>query len=150
MYLTRILEEGSAQTGTGWLVWVALVIFFLMVFLGWWASNKGLLNKEEEPQHVEHGHAQSAGAAHAHSTNKLTSLVGISPKVVRVLSGVGITTFAGLADVDYGKLKSALGAAGYKYMDPSGWIDQARLVVKGDTAGLKKLQASLKGGRKVT
>jgi hypothetical protein len=34
-------------------------------------------------------------------------------------------------------------------MDPAGWIEQADLAAKGDTEGLKKLQDSLKGGRKV-
>jgi len=46
-------------------------------------------------------------------------------------------------------LKTTLDAAGYKYMDLAGWIDQDVLAAKGDMDGLKKFQDSLKGGRKV-
>ncbi len=165
MYLTHVLEEGSAQGGIGWMVWIALAIFFLMVFLGWWVSNKGLLKKEEEPRAVEHGdhaahaqhveqvervqHIEPAVIAQKSAVDDLTILEGIGPKVARVLAGMGITTFADLALADYAKIKAGLYAAGYKYMDPAGWIEQAALAAKGDMEGLKKLQDSLKGGRKV-
>jgi hypothetical protein len=33
-------------------------------------------------------------------------------------------------------------------MDPTGWIEQARLAARGDMEGLKKMQAELKGGRR--
>ena len=154
MYSIRLLEEGGAQGGIGWLVWVALAIFFIMVILGWLASSKGWLKKEEEPQPVAHGHdehadAQPAHAEHTSEPDNLTHLEGIGPKVAGVLAGIGITTFKALAHADYAKVKAALDAAGYKYMDPAGWIEQADLYVKGDTEGLKKLQDSLKGGRKI-
>jgi len=154
MYLTRMFQEGSTQGGIGWLVWVALIIFFLMVVLGWLASSRGWLKKEAEPQPVGHGHADEHGhaavaAPAVAASDDLTTLEGIGPKVARLLAGMGITTFSGLASADRGQLRSALDAAGYKYMDPAGWIDQAALAAKGDAAGLKTLQDSLKGGRKV-
>jgi len=64
------------------------------------------------------------------------------------LSGINISTFEDLAKADYDKVKTALDAAGYKYMDPAGWIEQAALASKGDIEGLQKLQEALKGGRK--
>jgi hypothetical protein len=36
-----------------------------------------------------------------------------------------------------------------QYMNPEGWIQQAKLAAQGDTEGLAKLQDELKGGRKV-
>jgi len=52
MNTIRILEEG----GVGGYVWVALVIFFLMVFLGWLVASKGWLKKEEEPTYTDQSH----------------------------------------------------------------------------------------------
>jgi hypothetical protein len=141
-----MFEEGGTQPGVNGQVLIALLVFFLvfflMVVLGAWVAGKGLLTQEEEPR--------SAGPAHAASAfDDLTTLEGIGPKVVKVLASQGITSFAALASADPARLKTALGAAGYKYMDPAGWIEQAALAAKGDQAGLKKLQASLKGGRKL-
>jgi hypothetical protein len=35
-----------------------------------------------------------------------------------------------------------------RYMNPAGWIEQAKLAASGDMEGLKKLQAELQGGRR--
>jgi len=158
MYTVRLLQEGGTQGGISWLVWIVLIVFLLMVFLGWLVASKGWLKKEEEPKHAEHGHEESevpaliessSATVKASTVDDLTELEGIGPKVAKVLAGIGITTFESLAKADYDKLRVALDAAGYKYMDPAGWIEQAALAAKGDTEGLKKLQDSLKGGRKV-
>jgi predicted flap endonuclease-1-like 5' DNA nuclease len=154
MYSMRILEEGGEQLGIGGYVWVALLIFFLMVFLGWLVASKGWLKKEEEASHQPHdtNHHQEAAvksSAHHSAKDDLTILEGIGPKVAKVLTENGISTFAELATADKAKLRSLLDAAGYKYMEPAGWIDQAALAAKGDSEGLAKLQATLKGGRKV-
>jgi predicted flap endonuclease-1-like 5' DNA nuclease len=157
MHTIRILEEGSTSGEIGMYVWVALIIFFLMVFLGWLVASKGWLKKQDEPVAVDHGHdlpeeehLQDAGTRSAVLSMKddLTTLEGIGPKVAGVLAGLGVTTFDELAKADYDSLKAALVSAGYQYMDPSGWKDQAVLAAKGDFDGLKKLQDSLKGGRK--
>jgi predicted flap endonuclease-1-like 5' DNA nuclease len=157
MHTVRLLQEGGTQVDLGWLVWIVLIVFLLMVFLGWLAANKGWLKKEAEPKHVEHGHEEPAAPASVESkpaalknsvVDDLTVLEGIGPKVAKLLAGIDISTFASLATADYYKVKAALDAAGYKYMDPSGWIEQAALAAKGDTEGLKKLQDALKGGRK--
>jgi predicted flap endonuclease-1-like 5' DNA nuclease len=171
MYSIALFAEGGGEGGIGWMVWVALVIFFVMVFLGWWVASKGWLKKEEEPvhdAHEEHGHehtAQEAEHTHAEAVSfslkpapveapssapdDLTTLEGIGPKVAKLLEGIGITTFAQLAEADLAKLRETLDGAGYTYMEPAGWVEQAALAAKGDAEGLQKLQDSLKGGRKV-
>jgi predicted flap endonuclease-1-like 5' DNA nuclease len=178
MYAIHLLQEGTQQGGIGGYVWVALVIFFLMVFLGWLVASKGWLKKDEEPAPAVHGHDEHEAGHHADAApsqavtaeapasakhieaavesapaspaaaDDLTTLEGIGPKVAKVLGGIGITTFEGLANAEYTKVKSALDGAGYKYMDPAGWMEQAALASKGDMDGLKKLQDALKGGRK--
>lgn len=152
MFAVRILEAGAEETGLGWLVWVALAVFLLMVFLGWLVVSKGWLKKEEEPVVETHSHAEERGDDHAESApvDNLVSLEGIGPKVAQLLAGIGITSFAGLAEADLGKLRKVLDGAGYKYMEPAGWVDQAKLAAKGDAEGLKKLQETLKGGRKAS
>jgi predicted flap endonuclease-1-like 5' DNA nuclease len=154
MYTIRFLEEGGPQSSISWLVWVVLIVFLLMVFLGWLVASKGWLKKEEEPQHVEHDHDEHASVesqpapVKSSTPDDLTQLEGIGPKVAQVLAGIGIITFEDLAKADPVQLRSALDAAGYKYMEPAGWIEQAAFAAKGDTEGLRNLQDSLKGGRK--
>jgi predicted flap endonuclease-1-like 5' DNA nuclease len=77
-----------------------------------------------------------------------TRLEGIGPKVNQVLKNAGITTFARLAAADASILREALDAAGYRYMDPSGWVEQAKLAAVGKFDELKELQSRLKAGRK--
>jgi predicted flap endonuclease-1-like 5' DNA nuclease len=79
----------------------------------------------------------------------LTRLEGIGPKVNQVLKKAGITTFAQLANAGIPKVREALDAAGYRFMDPAGWIEQAKLAAEGKFEELKELQSRLKGGRKV-
>jgi predicted flap endonuclease-1-like 5' DNA nuclease len=157
MYAVHLLQEGGTQSGISWLVWVVLIVFLLMVFLGWLVASKGWLKKEEEPKRDENGHEKLVEPAlvggksvsvKALAADDLTELEGIGPKVAKVLAGIDISTFESLANADYDKVKTALDTAGYKYMDPTGWIEQAALAAKGDTEELKKLQNSLKGGRK--
>jgi hypothetical protein len=55
MLYSILLSEAVAEGGgIGWMVWVALAIFLVMVFLGWLVSSKGWLRKEEEPVQVHH------------------------------------------------------------------------------------------------
>lgn len=160
MYTIRLLQEGDAQGGGVWFVLAVLAVFFVMVLLGWLASSKGWLKKEAELQpetHAAHGghevhethETHEAHAPVSAAADDLTTLEGIGPKVAKVLAGIGITSFASLAKADLGALRTALDAAGYKYMEPAGWVEQAALAAKGDFENLKKLQNSLKGGRKV-
>jgi large subunit ribosomal protein L17 len=67
-----------------------------------------------------------------------------------VLNEAGIATFADLANAETDRVQQALNAAGMRYMNPAGWIEQAKLAARGDIEGLKKLQEELQGGRKVS
>ena len=134
-----LLSEGSgADTSLSWLLWVALAFFALMVVVGWLTSrNKG---SKPEIQHETHEEKKSA--------DDLTVLEGIGPKVAKVLNGIGIVSFVDLAGAEAAKVQETLNAAGMQYMNPDGWIEQAKLAAAGDTEGLAKLQDELKGGRR--
>ena len=77
----------------------------------------------------------------------LTQLEGIGPKVAKVLASIGITTFRALATADYDQVKQALVNAGWPYMDPAGWIEQAKLAAEGRWEELALLRDRMKGGR---
>ena len=140
-----LLQE-SANTDLSWLLWVVLVFFVLMVVVGWLVSR----NKGSQPV-VEHGaHGESEmPATQEKMEDDLTKLEGIGPKVAKVLNGIGIMSFADLASADAAKVQETLNASGMQYMNPEGWIEQAKLAAAGDMEGLAKLQDELKGGRKV-
>lgn len=53
MYAIRLLEEGGDLGGVGGYVWVALALFFVMVFIGWLASSNGWLTKAEPIAHSD-------------------------------------------------------------------------------------------------
>lgn len=82
------------------------------------------------------------------AADDLVKIEGIGPKVAKVLSEAGITTFAKLAESTVGDIQGILTEAGLKMMNPETWIDQAKLAAAGDWKALEKLQAKLVGGRK--
>ena len=79
----------------------------------------------------------------------LVRIEGIGPKVAQALNAAGILTFAALAESNVEDIQKIVTEAGLKMMSPEGWIDQAKLAAAGDWKGFEKLQAKLKGGRKV-
>jgi large subunit ribosomal protein L17 len=143
MFTIRMLEE-STQSNVTWLLWVALGFFAVMVVVGWLVSRNKKQAAEPVHEHQEEHHEEHT----SHAEDDLTVLEGIGPKVAKVLKEAGITTFAALAKADAAKVQEILKAAGLQMMNPAGWIEQAELAAKGDTEGLKKLQAELKGGRR--
>ena len=155
MLAMQVLAAGAEEPGLVWLVWVVLAVFVLMVFLGWLVWSKGWLKQEEEVHHDAHAHADHEHVEHEEpavdtesaAPDDLTTLEGIGPKVAKLLADNGIPTFAALAEADLDKLRELLAGAGYQYMEPSGWVDQAKLAAAGDAEGLQKLQDELKGGR---
>lgn len=149
MLAFRIFEAGAEEGGLGWLVWVVLAVFLLMVFLGWLVVSKGWLKQEEEIAPEQHElDVHDPVEVYPAQADDLTTIEGVGPKVAELLAGIGVTTFASLAEADLARLREVLDSAGYKYMEPAGWIEQAKLAAKGDHAGLQKLQDELKGGRK--
>ena len=143
MYTIGLLSESAPETNITWLLWVALGFFAIMVLVGWLVSRKK--KPEEEQAHVSHDQPHADAQA---EPDDLTKLEGIGPKVADILAKAGIHTFAGLVEAGAEKVNTILGAAGLRMMDSAGWIDQAKLAVKGDWDGLQKLQAELKGGRR--
>ncbi|MEW6240363.1 MAG: helix-hairpin-helix domain-containing protein [Chloroflexota bacterium] len=135
MLALHLFSEEGPNTELGWLLWVALGFFFLMVVVGWLVS-RGKAAPET-------GHAHEAKK----SADDLTVIEGIGPKVAKVLNEAGIASFSDLANAPASEVQNALDAAGLQMMDPSGWIEQAKLAARGDMEGLKKMQAELKGGR---
>lgn len=85
----------------------------------------------------------------ASKKDDLKKIEGIGPKIAEHLQNAGIKTFAALSKASVSKLNGILEKAGprYKMHVPTSWPKQAALAVKGDWAGLEKLQAQLKGGR---
>ena len=79
----------------------------------------------------------------------LTVLEGIGPKVNGVLQAAGISTYAQLAAAEVEQIKKLLEGAGYGYMDPASWPQQAKLLAEGRMEEFETLTANLKGGRKV-
>jgi predicted flap endonuclease-1-like 5' DNA nuclease len=143
--LQGLLQESGANTSLSWLLWIALAFFVLMVFVGWLTSrNKGSM--PEVAHEAQEG--QVAPVAESKSADDLTTLEGIGPKVAKVLNSIGVMSFADLAGADAAKVQETLNASGMQYMNPEGWIEQAKLAAKGDTEGLAKLQDELKGGRR--
>ena len=140
MFIIRLSEEAGPNTELAWLLYVALGFFFLMVVVGWLTSRRK--GSQPEAGHEAHGHSEKKSA------DDLTELEGIGPKVAKVLSEAGVTTFDALAHAKVADLQNVLNAAGMQMMNPEGWIDQAKLAAKGDVDALKKLQDELKGGRK--
>ena len=137
--LLLLSEGGGPNSSLSWLLWVVLGIFLLLVLVGWWSSR----NKGEQVE------AQAeAPKAEKSAVDDLTKLEGVGPKVAKILNEAGISSFADLANADAAKVQEALNAAKLQMMDPTGWIEQAKLAAAGDMEGLAKLQDELKGGRK--
>jgi predicted flap endonuclease-1-like 5' DNA nuclease len=144
--LSVLFQEGP-NTSLSWLLWIVLGFFLLMVVVGWLVSrNKGSQPAVRQEAHVEH----EMPAMQEKHGDDLTVLEGIGPKVAGVLNEAGIMSFAELAGADAAKVQQALDAAGMRYMDPAGWIEQAKLAASGDMEGLKKLQGELQGGRRAS
>jgi predicted flap endonuclease-1-like 5' DNA nuclease len=124
-----------------------------MVVVGWWVSrnrdSQPVAKQEAPTEHTTYMEPE-APAIQTKTADDLVILEGIGPKVAQVLNNIGIMSFADLAQADAARVQEALNAAGMRYMNPAGWIEQARLAAAGDMEGLKKLQSELQGGRKVT
>lgn len=81
---------------------------------------------------VEPIHAIPAGPA-----DELTRMKGVGPKVAALLNGLGITRYdqiAAWSDADVERVDSQLGAFKGR-IGRDQWVEQARLLAAGDTAG---------------
>ena len=141
MFALNLLSESTHEPDLTWLLWVVLGVFALIVVVGWMASNKEGAETVADAPVKEEKVAPTA-------PDSLKKLEGIGPKVESILNGIGITTFAELAETDVETLRETLAVAKLQMMDPSSWGEQAELAAKGDWDALEKLQGELKGGRR--
>lgn len=131
---------GDFVANTAWLWYVLLALLLLAAI--WWAFRR----ERTEKASVEFD--ERARNERKGSTDDLTKIEGIGPKVARVLDEAGIATFDALAQSDPSDVKKVLNEAGLQMMNPEGWIEQADLAAKGDWNELEQLQGELKGGRR--
>jgi predicted flap endonuclease-1-like 5' DNA nuclease len=79
----------------------------------------------------------------------LKVIEGIGPSISRLLNSQGITTYRQLAETATSRLDEILQEADLRRLaDPGTWPEQARLAADGDWEGLRRLQDTLKGGRR--
>lgn len=157
---TRQVTSIQKQASNGGLpAWAWLLIIVFIILLVWWLLVRSVEQQSEIQAHPEteltHIPRVSNEAvmpdARAVSTSReddFTVLEGIGPKVSSILAEAGITSFAQLASMKKGQLKEILEAAGYRYMDPETWPEQAELLSEGKMDEFKKLVDTLKGGRR--
>ena len=143
MFALRLLSEGGEGPNTEllWVLGILLGILVLAIIFGWVSSLR-------KPKQVEAEIEALPSPAKKKAADDLVKLEGIGPKVAKVLARAGIFTFEDLAHAKPADVQKVLDKAGMQMMDPTGWIDQAKLAAKGDWNAVEKLQAKLKGGRK--
>lgn len=138
------------------IVLVLLLTLVLWLLLRRQTGQVDTSDLEHGDHHDDHGHghddhhaeaAVEEAAPASGEPDNLKVLEGVGPKVEQALNAAGFTTFAQLADADVEKLQEVLDAAGYQYMNPGSWPQQAGLAAAGDWDGLKALQDELSGGR---
>lgn len=82
------------------------------------------------------------------STQDLTMIEGIGPKIAAALSAAGIDTFDKLARATEPELRTALASAGLRFTPSlSTWSQQAEYAARGDWDTLKTYQQALTAGR---
>ncbi len=106
-----------------------------------------------EPAAEEPAEAEPAAEEPVEETpakpDDLKVIEGIGPKISDALQDAGVTTYSRLAESSADELKEILVKAEIRIGNPTTWPEQAQLAAKGDWEALKKLQDSLKGGRRV-
>lgn len=95
--------------------------------------------------------AESAPIPSLPSSDDLTQIEGIGPKIEALLKGVGIRTWSDLAATDPGLLRELLDNAGdqFRMHAPYTWPLQARLAAAGRWDELREYQLELRGGKDV-
>ncbi len=164
--LTQAFPAVAPQQSQGLSGWTWVIIFLLVVLAVWWlltraTGEKPDIHAHHEEHHAEHEHEVEETTRSATIDNPdaepkapakpddLEIIEGIGPKVKLALNNHGIITLADLAAAELEKVRQILEVAGYSYMDPSSWAEQARLADDGKWEAFEELTARLKGGRRV-
>lgn len=166
-HFSVLLAESEMDTMPWW-VWLILIVIMLAAIFWYWINRQAYEPTfEMHPHHDEHGDeahsvepvtAQAAIAVETPTRFSESSVTpttpddlkiveGIGPKVQSVLNSIGIYTFKQLAEADLTAVRKALETAGYRYMDPRSWPDQAALAADERWDELKLMQENLKAGR---
>jgi predicted flap endonuclease-1-like 5' DNA nuclease len=88
-------------------------------------------------------------AAAPAQADDLKVIEGIGPRIAALLQGVGITTFAQLAETEVSRLEQLLVEANLRRLaDPATWPEQAKLAAAGDWDAFNALAQQLKAGRR--
>lgn len=90
------------------------------------------------------------GATRPSAGDDLTKIEGIGPKISGWLTEAGLTTYAQLAAASPEQISQILQAAGHRLARPDTWPEQAALAAASRWDELAALQATLKGGRRVS
>jgi predicted flap endonuclease-1-like 5' DNA nuclease len=83
---------------------------------------------------------------HAVQLDDLTVIEGLGPGACELCHGIGILTWADLADTEVSLLRTMLDDAGARYQihDPSSWPAQARLLAEGRWDEFRELAAAVR------
>ncbi len=117
--------------------------------LGYHVENCVITVPAEEVKVAETANETTAAATTITPKDDLTKIEGVGKKIAEILAAAGIIGFEDLAEATPKKLKAILEAAGNKFKvhNPANWPKQAKLAAAGKWPELKKLQATLKGGK---
>jgi predicted flap endonuclease-1-like 5' DNA nuclease len=77
----------------------------------------------------------------------LTRIKGIGPKTAKAFQKAGISSYRQLAETSIQEISAMLEGANYRLLDPSTWIEQARLAANGQWEELARLQEAMKTSR---
>lgn len=97
---------------------------------------------EPQPEAIEPGPEPASPrdtTAKADAADPLTQIKGLGPKASAMLAGLGVTRFAQIAawsDADVARIDAEMGAFKGRIVRDR-WIDQARLLAKGDVQGFE-------------
>ncbi|MFT4696216.1 MAG: large subunit ribosomal protein L17 [Urechidicola sp.] len=82
-------------------------------------------------------------------SDNLTKIEGVGPKAAEAITAGGLTTFSAVAASTPEAIKAILDAAEGRLgsLDPTTWVDQAKLAAEGKWDELKKMQDEMDGGK---
>lgn len=157
-YSSLVVQSQAGMAINGW--WVILIFLVVVVVV----ALLMLANRQTSviSPVASHGHEHPAGEhnpavqdekveiAEIPLLDDLTRIEGIGPKIAALFGEQGINTFKELASAEVETLDRLLDEAHLSFADPASWPEQARLADLGEWEALDKLQAELKGGRKLS
>jgi predicted flap endonuclease-1-like 5' DNA nuclease len=158
-----VISNAQSQPGfAGIAWWIWLLILIIIILLVWWLITRQVKHSPSIDETPHRNDQQPTKVTEmpipiqvevpqslATETDNLEIIEGIGPKIATILQSAGINTFAQLGRAEQSKLLEILYRAGLRVNDPTTWPEQARLAAVGDWEGLKQLQETLKGGRRV-